>query len=856
MKYKGKQLEEITKGSLDYQRMEAIDAFRTQFPEGQGGPFWDIEEVFTDRIVVSEFGNHKPDEFWSVAFTIDAAGEYAFAAQPWPVVELTYQPATEPGAQAEQPGQGGGAAAQGVDMGGMMGESKKGRGRRIQEQTGLVLLEARADGVKSIKAKNVITAGVVNGNGRRYPAGVLQAAVSELRGHLHESAGQGRMVQVLGEAEHPTDKGKRGANLLETVIKWTDVQFDGASVSLGGNILKTSKGRDLLALMQGGVLPGVSLRGYGETKTVKENGMSIEEVTDLTLTGFDLVLEPSFVDAQAVLESKNQSFGKGRQEDDMDTEMEKKLQESETARDEFKRKFEEAQKAQMELVEMKRKDAVNTAIEEATKDLPYGELNAAFVESVKAGNPQDALAVKALVESKRKEWDALLAGEKLRKMGMQEGRVTSIKPVLEAETGVPEFARGAFRIQESVARSQGWGKRNLAQPQTVNERFAAEYLKQFDKQYFSQLMAESKLMTEAEQTSDLNLPYSVSRAIVAEAFPTLVATGIFDVQMTNTAPTTNIWYEAFTAESGLHNAISAESRVITALNTWYDLAHKFVEIGTVVVTASGGSPTYVNGTDYVMDYMNGRIMALATISGGDTVKVTYHYDAIREGEMSAIQQGKQALTYKPLTIAADRLATEISREAIIFSQNTLGYDAVTKTLASLARQIARRIDKGIMYLGLSAALSLGATNSGGDWDVSGANYQDLVEKIGVARVKVANRYYQPTAVICSLTNADLLANWDGFSQAGGRADGALQANGNVGRVKGLEVFSSTEMSDSYFMVVNRELVMHRIFQTLQFRGPFPSYSSNKLLASEQYYIEEFNGTDAPVPQKGAFVACV
>jgi hypothetical protein len=41
------------------------------------------------------------------------------------------------------------------------------------------------------------------------------------------------------------------------------------------------------------------------------------------------------------------------------------------------------------------------------------------------------------------------------------------------------------------------------------------------------------------------------------------------------------------------------------------------------------------------------------------------------------------------------------------------------------------------------------------------------------------------------------------------------------------------------------------------KGPFPTYDvsggTSKLIAADQYYVEEYNGTDAPVPQKGAYV---
>jgi hypothetical protein len=274
---KGNPIVEMVKGSLEYTMSLIRKAFRAQFPDPYDGPYMDIVDSFVDYLIIGEYGSRstlKNDEYWKVTYTRD--GEtFTFAPRDqWEVVELAYQPQSK------------------------VVESKKRKGQRIEERinAGVVLLEKEEGKARRIKIDGAIQAGVVNGNGRRYPAPVLETAVAELSSHLNESAGQGRAIQVLGEAEHPSDKGGR-PNLLETVVKWEEVTFDGADVDITGRILETSKGTDILTLMEGGVMPGVSLRGYGEGKTIKQGSDKIFEVSELHLTGFDLVLEPSFENA-------------------------------------------------------------------------------------------------------------------------------------------------------------------------------------------------------------------------------------------------------------------------------------------------------------------------------------------------------------------------------------------------------------------------------------------------------------------------------------------------------------------------------------------------------------------------------
>jgi len=901
---KGKALTELVKGSLDY-TMDAIRrAFYQQHPYSSDGvrDFW-LAEIFADHVIVNA-DELAPDEYYYVSYEKDEE-EYVFAARDeWEVVELTYQP-------------------QSVEE---RKRTKSGKPRRFVERTGEVkMLEALEEGgPRRIKAVG-ITADVVNGNGRRYPATVLSAAVEEAKAHLHESLGQGRLIPLLGEAEHPSDKASSRPSLLETVVKWEDLTFDGKQVLLEGIILGTSKGRDVEALMEGGVMPGVSQRGYGESRFVKTDGQRIEEVTALTITGYDLVLEPSDPGAGVtVFESKEGKMNNVQEIlealrdegffDELSASVRQQVEEAMKGRDAAQQEqalrgalgigpkddiaeavlrlvqerkqpagkleqqlreslklsdtdnLEETLQKQLDelekLREAERQRQVAAYIEEQVDALEYPDwLKKQFREAVQALKPKSQDAAKGILVEKRKEYDGIMTQIELASRGYPGLR--ALGPVLESETGTPEFARGAHLLTESMVTAGKAVPRKWNRPlaeMSINERFAKMLLEKYDLKFQQFLMAEAKLIEEAEQTSDLSLPYSVARAVIAEAVPDLVAVSIFDVGLTDQAPS-RIYYEVYAGETGASATATDESVTMTALDTWYELDYKRVQPGTVTVTDSTGAVTYEEGTDYVIDYANGEVEALTGggITAGDAILVDYTYDAVRLGEMAAIEQAKLTLDYKTLEIAADRLATEISTEAVVFARSQIGWDATGRTLAGLVRKVQELIDRGLLYMGLTAALSV-ANNSGGTWSASPVGvdtYQENLDKlfryIGVAKVKVANRYYEPTFILASVTNGDLLSNSEQFTAAGARPDSDLNAAGYVGRAKGLPVFESTQFSDGYILVGNRELVMHRVFQPMVLKGPYPSYSSNKLVASEQYYAEEFNGTDAPVPEKGSYV---
>lgn len=762
-------------------------------------------------------------------------------------------------------------------------ESRRPGSQRMTESVaGAIALaptQETTNGARRIRAIGM-TADTVNGNGRRYPRAVLAGAIEHLNKHLHESVGQGRLV-ATGEAEHPSDKGTGRPNLLETVIKWEAASLDaGGRVLLEGAILPTSKGKDLATLVEHGVPVGISMRGYGAAKSVTENAdgerRSVQEVQELWITGWDAVMEPSDQTARIVESQQTGPENQGKtQETGIMTieELLKLLSEKPEMRetligklgltektalaetlgvkpDEISKALEEGQKARVELAERKAQEAVDAAITELTKGLKYSDtLNALFVESVKAAKPATPEVVKTMVETKRKEYDSIAASGVLAGMGKGPGTVEVLGPVFERETGRPEYTRASWELNESLIKA-GEGRRlDDKLGETPAGIFAKRILERFDTLHASRLKSEAQMFSEAITTSDLNLPYSVARMIIEQAYPQLIAANIYDFGPTDSAPA-RVYYEGYTGDTGSFATINNES-IVASTSAFVQLAHKRLRPGSVVITHSSGTPTYVEGTDYVVDYEEGGVLAVATITNGQTILVDYIYDAFREGEMAPIERMENNLTSTDLKIAADRLAMEISTEAIVFSRSQLNYDAVNRTLGNLVRMVMRKIDQGILWKGLAAALRQ-TNNSGGTWVSATDPVAQLVEKVGVAKTKVYNRFYTPQSIIMSVTNADRLSNWDGFKNDG-FPNAQLNAAGFVGSVKGLPVFASPEFPDTHIQIVNRELVIHRVFQPMTFKGPFPSFNNGKLVAAEQYYAEEFNGTAVLVNEKTSYV---
>lgn len=762
-------------------------------------------------------------------------------------------------------------------------------------------IEAQGDNKrKKISISGAVVADRETANGRIYPADLLRSEASRIQAAIEAGEDFGGLE---GEIEHPGTGAKAAptwrASLLETVVKWNTIAFNEATqaIDLSGEIANTQQGRDLAELYDMGVSFAASQRAYADSEYRIIGDRELEFITALEIHGYDLVKEPAVSGQKVAIESKDKMKGARQMELTLESlrekhpELYKALVES-IRKEEFA-KIESAKKKEQEaairkalgldekadiveaitkIAEDKRKadeakkaeeaKEVEATIEEAAKELKYGEdLNKQFLESVRAAKPKTVEEAKTIIESKKSEYDSIIAKARLEAKGYG---VKVKGSVFEQKTGVPEYAKKSYEMSESIAK-RGLLLNRISDKQLAEShagRMTIELLEAFDKQNQHKLIAESKLALEAEQTTDLNLPYLVARTIIREAMPQLVALNVFDVMTTDQAPS-KLFFEKYADEAGVSADIVDEVVTFPGSDGPVEIAHNNIKKGTVVVTSSDGLTTYTENTDYIIEYGLGKIYRLAGAAFTNTasLKVDYTYSKVREGEMSAIQRGKQTLSSQDLAIAADRLATQISSEAVAYAQSQLGEDAQARALAGVIRQIQTYTDRRLLSMAVFAARQV-ANNSGGSWSQAGAPagvtfdkwLVELERKIGIAKTKVVNRYYEPNAIVMSTTNADMMANSERFKAAGQTPGFDLTAAGYVGNIKGLPVFASTEFGDDLILVTNRELVQHRIFKALILKGPYPTYDTGgQLIAADQYYVEEFNGTDTPVKEKGSYV---
>ena len=126
-------------------------------------------------------------------------------------------------------------------------------------------------------------AGAKNQNGRVYPKNIL---MRECQKYQQEYIDQNR---ALGELDHPESSVVNLNNVSHNVLK---IFWEGDDLKGVVQILDTPSGKILKALFEAGITLGISSRGLGSVKELRNEG-TVEVQDDFELICWDFVSNPS-----------------------------------------------------------------------------------------------------------------------------------------------------------------------------------------------------------------------------------------------------------------------------------------------------------------------------------------------------------------------------------------------------------------------------------------------------------------------------------------------------------------------------------------------------------------------------------
>jgi len=126
-------------------------------------------------------------------------------------------------------------------------------------------------------------AGAKNQNGRVYPKNIL---MRECQRYQQEYIDQNR---ALGELDHPESSVVNLNNVSHNVLK---IWWDGDDLKGVVQVLDTPSGKILKSLFKEGITLGISSRGLGSVKELRNEGV-VEVQDDFELICWDFVSNPS-----------------------------------------------------------------------------------------------------------------------------------------------------------------------------------------------------------------------------------------------------------------------------------------------------------------------------------------------------------------------------------------------------------------------------------------------------------------------------------------------------------------------------------------------------------------------------------
>ena len=142
------------------------------------------------------------------------------------------------------------------------------------------------DGDKVVARGEFARCDVPTQNGRKYSRALYEREVAKLQDAI-------KRRRMFGELDHPAD-GKTMLQRVSHIVTKLEVADDGRVIG-EAEILDTPTGKTLKAILAAGAEAGVSSRGFGSTKSLKDGTTEVGD--DFVLRTFDFVADPAMMTA-------------------------------------------------------------------------------------------------------------------------------------------------------------------------------------------------------------------------------------------------------------------------------------------------------------------------------------------------------------------------------------------------------------------------------------------------------------------------------------------------------------------------------------------------------------------------------
>lgn len=356
-----------------------------------------------------------------------------------------------------------------------------------------------------------------------------------------------------------------------------------------------------------------------------------------------------------------------------------------------------------------------------------------------------------------------------------------------------------------------------------------------------------------------NLPYLVMAGVLPEVYASLVSPQVFMVKPIE-HETERYYVEAW----GTTPTAAIDDEVVVGQHDeWVQMAHPYIRRGSFVLTDTTEVTTYVNGTDYVVDYEEGKlwVFSAGAITDAQSLKADYTYALIAQGENQPIELVTTSTNYITLQVSAKRLGFNLTDEAIRFATSDLSYDAQGSHLSNAVYRLAQELDTKMFEAAETYALMSGMKTSVWYQTPQGADTIDenlrlLVDRISDAAGLLDQYYNEPTHVVMTNNIARKFHRTDLLDTDTQRRGVNIDSEFYLGQIYNLPVYRIPygQYHNGYVLVLSgRDTVVKGIYSPLEIVGGPEGFINrattgdvNRLVAARGWYVQEYNDVRVPV----------
>lgn len=517
------------------------------------------------------------------------------------------------------------------------------------------------------------------------------------------------------------------------------------------------------------------------------------------------------------------------------------------------------------------------------------------VDGLITGEMTDA-QVKALAENQIALGNKIESATKLAEMGYPiRSGVTHI--TLDDSNQIKTLSE---KVRKGLAQTQeAFNGKLVFVEEAKQSPFIKTMLAEFDREHAAQLHQEAKMLAGGPvNTGDMNIPASVQRAVIEQAYQRLDILGLVNASVDPTTGATHtIPYETRDTSAVQNGGIVYEGQPIHRAGIAQALDYAYIEPRKLAMELTNEAAFFSRNSNVINFDAWGRnivsnaqvmreLVAAAIANRMLRDSDAYSVVDVAVGAVTAYSGATNGYKVANFPVVRPYQAHDLQGNAVGSVQQPVVVKDGSTALVEFdgtGTQTAGKYYRWLSYnLGLfqicdqtgAASAPAGTVTAGYsyttnvlkvDTDVAASSTYEkqmnkLLQAVGARKAMMSQqRYVQPDFFLASDVLTNMITDAEQFSEASSRADSSISAQGNLQPVKGIPGWATDApgiaLGDERMLIGQRANFWYTIAKTFQTGVPYELFNSNgQALGKRGAYGEEYSSLHIPAPLRSRFTS--